>query len=197
MYSFEIPGLGRASARGRWEPLDDGISARADANTDHFLPPSGEGGTLNSATLLAAAPAGDFVFSARVEVEFASAFDAGTLFLHFDPKRWAKLCFEATPQVAPSVVSVVTRELSDDANGPWPGGTSVYLRISRIGQAYAFHSSPDGAEWEFLRFFQLGRPGEEAQLGFTAQSPTGAGCDVRFTEISFRHETLPDLRDGS
>src|SRR5690625_6855998 len=79
-----------------------GFAARADERTDHFLPPTGEEGNLTSATLLAPAPEGDFIFSARVEVEFAAAFDAGTLLLFFDSARWAKLCFEATPEVSPS-----------------------------------------------------------------------------------------------
>jgi len=194
---LEISGLGRANAHGQWEGMAGGFAARADERTDHFLPPTGEEGNLTSATLLAPAPEGDFIFSARVEVEFAAAFDAGTLLLFFDSARWAKLCFEATPEVSPSVVSVVTRDRSDDANSSYPARPSVYLRIARIGEAYAFHSSADGGTWEFVRFFQLGDPGQIPQLGFSAQSPTGPGCHVRFTEVSFRRETLPDLRNGS
>jgi hypothetical protein len=34
-------------------------------------------------------------------------------------------------------------------------------------------------------------------VGFLAQSPTGEGCPVRFSDIRFDEVALTDLRDGS
>ena len=95
------------------------------------------------------------------------------------------------------VVSVVTRGVSDDANGPVIDGTTVWLRLSRLGATYAFHHSLDGKRWHFTRLFVLRGQRADAAIGFLAQSPTGEACDVRFEDVSFRPATLADVRDGS
>lgn len=59
---------------------------------------------------------GDFLFSARVAAGFGTDFDAAALLVWFGGDRWAKLCFEFSPQRRPMVVSVVTQGRSDDAN---------------------------------------------------------------------------------
>ena len=165
----------------------------AGARSDFFVRPDGSG-------VVATAPAdvapvdGDFVLSARVEVAFAATFDAGALFLWGDERRWAKLAFERSPQGERMVVSVVTRDRSDDCNSAVVDGDHVWLRVARMGEAYAFHSSLDGRAWDFVRHFHL--PGD-VQVGFEAQSPTGAGCEATFTSIRFEQRTLADLRDGS
>jgi hypothetical protein len=184
----------------RWlaEPVastQDGatLTIEAGPRTDMFVSPQGDPPALNAPALLSAIQ-GDFTLSARVQVAFAASFDAGALLLYGDESRWAKLCFELSPQREPMVVSVVTRGLSDDANGLVIDGDTVWLRVARIGSAYAFHSSLDGETWSFARHFALDG---ELEVGFEAQSPTGEGCAVRFDEIRFDERTLADLRDGS
>lgn len=83
------------------------------------------------------------------------------------------------------VVSVVTRGLSDDANGYSVDGNRVWLRISRMGGAMAFHASRDGQWWDLIRHFALDA-GEAPLVGFVAQAPTGEGCEVRLDGIRFR-----------
>jgi len=182
------------------EPLDssvDGDTARivAGPQTDWFVAPAG-GDAKASAPALVGPASGDFLLSARVEVEFAASFDAGALMLWKDERTWAKLCFEYSPQGQPMVVSVVTRDLSDDCNSVVVDGNAVWLRIARIGKAYAFHASADGGAWSFVRHFALAS-GEELEVGLEAQSPTGEGCAVRFSDIRFSAARLADLRDGS
>src|SRR5437764_9627418 len=99
-----------------------------------------------------------------------------------DDRTWAKLCFEYSPQGEPMVVSVVTRGVSDDCNSVVVKGDAVWLRIARIGKAYAFHASMDGSSWSFVRHFALGSD-EDPEVGLEAQSPVGEGCTVRFPEI--------------
>ena len=95
------------------------------------------------------------------------------------------------------VVSVVTRDRSDDANAFVLAGTdTVWLRIARLGPAYAFHASLDGSYWQFVRHFTLG-PASGGRIGFEAQSPTGAGCTTWFDQIAYRSGRLAQLRDGS
>jgi regulation of enolase protein 1 (concanavalin A-like superfamily) len=93
------------------------------------------------------------------------------------------------------IVSVVTRGRSDDANGYIVDGPSVWLRVARVGAAYACHASLDGARWDFVRHFRLAGPA--AAIGFEVQSPMGEGCRSTFTDIAFQTTTLADLRDGS
>ena len=75
-------------------------------------------------------------------------------------------------------------------------GTDVWLRISRVGQAFAFHASRDGQHCDFVRVFSLGDTGD-VQIGFAAQSPTGDGCDARFSGVHFSSQTLGNLRNGT
>jgi len=163
--------------------------------TDWFVPPAGTEPILNAPALLGSY-GGDFVLSARVEVDFEQTFDAGVLALWQDGTTWAKLCFEYSPQGHPMVVSVVTRGVSDDCNSMVVAGTSVWLRIAHIGRAYAFHASTDGASWQFVRHFAFG-DGTALSVGFEVQSPLGEGCTARFTNVGFSPTTLAYLRDGS
>jgi regulation of enolase protein 1 (concanavalin A-like superfamily) len=172
------------------------LAVRAPASTDMFVDPSGtEAPVLNAPRLLGVPPDEDFQLAARVTVGFGHTFDAGVLLVWSDERTWAKLCFERSPQGRPIAVSVVTRGSSDDANGFTVDGDQLWLRASRLGGAWVFHASTDGAFWHFVRYFTLGALGE-VSVGFEAQSPTGAGCEVTFDQISYRPERLADLRTG-
>jgi uncharacterized protein len=192
------------SQDGVWHPDEPAgaVIANAPAHTDLYINPGGDGSgdaesMLNGATLLGTPPAGDFQFSARVSVGFEAQFDAGVLLLWIDERHWAKFCFEFSPDSEPMVVSVVTREHSDDANAFVLPDPSVWLRISRIDRVYAFHASTDSETWRLIRVFTLGDELDDHMIGFEAQSPTGDGCVVTFDRVRFTSERLADLRDGS
>jgi regulation of enolase protein 1 (concanavalin A-like superfamily) len=178
-----------------WSAGGDGaLTIVAGPRTDMFVSPQGDEPTLNAPRLLFA-PAGDFMLSARVAVEFVSTFDAGVLLLYAGERSWAKLCFEYSPQRQPMVVSVVTQGFSDDANAFVADGTEVRLRVARLGRAFAFHASTDGKFWQLIRHFTLDSHASVA-AGFEAQSPLGEGCTARFTEIVYAPGRLGDLRSG-
>jgi hypothetical protein len=181
---------------GAGESTTDGerLTIAAPARSDWFVPPGGGSPTGNAPALVGDID-GDYLLSARVEVEFRSTFDAGSLVVFAAPDTWAKLAFEYSPQRKPMVVSVVTRERSDDANAFVVEGESIWLRIAKLGTAYAFHASTDGTRWELVRHFTLGD--DMTALGFEAQSPLGEGCIATFDRIAFSAERLRDLRDGS
>jgi len=174
--------------------LNDGVlSAVAVPGTDIFIDPTAKSRKLSAARALAPLPDGDWRFSARVRVGFRDTFDAGVLLLWADDAHWAKLCFERSPSGTPMVVSVVCRDVADDANA-WPvDGDAVWLRISRVEGAYAFHASANGTHWDFVRHFTL----PAAQLGFVVQAPTGGECSAVFDDVRFATGGLADLRDGS
>jgi uncharacterized protein len=178
------------------------VIANAPAHTDLYINPGGATSgdaesMLNAATLLGTLPAGDFQFSVRVSVDFSAQYDAGVMLLWIDERHWAKFCFEFSPAAEPMVVSVVTREQSDDANAFVVDDHSVWMRVSRVDHVYAFHASTDQATWRLIRVFTLGEMLDGHLIGFEAQSPTGDGCQVTFDQIRFVPERLVNLRDGS
>jgi uncharacterized protein len=185
-----------AAAPASWS-LAEGpaLTIAAGAETDMFIDPQGSATTLNAPRLLGDLT-GDFLLSARVTVDFAATYDAGVLLLYAGERTWAKLCFEFSPQRQPMVVSVVTRGLSDDCNSFVVDSNQVWLRVARLGQAFAFHAATDGASWQFVRHFSLDVAGPIA-AGFVTQSPTGAGCSATFDHIQFAAQRLGDLRNGS
>ncbi|HML23771.1 MAG TPA: DUF1349 domain-containing protein [Aggregatilinea sp.] len=175
---------------------DDSLSITAGANTNWFIDPAGsERVASNGPAAVFAPPVGDFLLSARVTVNFGATFDAGVLLLYERDDLWTKLCFEYSPQHEPMIVSVVTRGFSDDCNSVVIDGSSVYMRVARIGSAFALHYSLDGKYWNMVRYFTMGAV-DNLRIGFLAQSPTGESCTVVFSEIAYRAESLKDLRSG-
>lgn len=172
----------------------DELEMVAGPETDLFCDPRTGTPVSNAPRLLVPLKA-EAVLQARVSVEFQATFDAGVLVLWADAAHWAKLCFEQAPDERPMVVSVVNRGVSDDSNAFVVEEAGIYLRVARLGTAYAFHASPDGRRWSLIRYFSLG-PVEKVQVGFSAQSPQGASCRVRFSEIAFEERTLEDIRSG-
>jgi regulation of enolase protein 1 (concanavalin A-like superfamily) len=186
----------------RWEKLpahwsvisQESLTITAGAKTDLFINPQGAPPVL-SAPRLHGALAGDFQLSTYLTVDFDSAFDAGALLIWRDESNWAKLCFEYSPDRQPMIVSVVTHGTSDDANGFVVATNRVWLRVGRLGSAFAFHASLDGRRWELIRHFAFDS-GETPGVGFLAQSPTGTSCTATFDEIRFAPERQRNLRSG-
>jgi regulation of enolase protein 1 (concanavalin A-like superfamily) len=173
---------------------DGALAITAGPRTEMFVNPAGTDVTLNTPRLVFA-PEGDFMLSARVTVEFGATYDAGVLLFYAGERTWGKLCFEYSPQGQPMVVSVVTQGFSDDANAYVVAGNQVFLRIARLGRAFAFHASEDGRFWNFIRHFTLD-PQTQILAGFVAQSPTGPGCTATFADIAYTPKRLADLRSG-
>jgi len=178
-----------------WAAEGSALTVTAGPRTDWFVDPGGVVPTLNAPALIGDVD-GNFILSALVEVDFEGTFDAGALVLWHDESRWAKLCFEYSPQQEPMVVSMVTRGFSDDCNSMVVASKAVWLRIAHIGSANAFHASTDGIRWQLVRHFTLGEAGG-LSVGFESQSPLGQGCTTKFTGIAFSPSTLAELRDGS
>jgi regulation of enolase protein 1 (concanavalin A-like superfamily) len=190
----EIQWQGRPVA---WDLQPQGVlEILSGRKSDLFIDPAS--GTVNASAPAAvfAPPDECFLLAAKVKVAFASTFDAGVLLMHVRQDLWAKLCFELSPQAAPTIVSVATRGVSDDCNSTVVQGDSVYLRIAQGARSTAFHFSLDGRCWQLVRSFSLGSA-DGLRIGFSSQSPTGAGCRASFSEITYEPRTLRDIRDGT
>lgn len=174
---------------------DDGLAITAGACTDLFVNPNRTAEALDAPHLLASAQ-GDFLLSARVRVDLLAPHDAGGLLVWHNDRAWAKLGLELSAQREGELVSVVTRGASDRASGFVVPGEHVWLRVARVGSAYAFHASLDGAYWRLIRHFAL-YASDSPSYGFFAQSPTGEGCAATFDRIAFESRRLGALLDGS
>jgi regulation of enolase protein 1 (concanavalin A-like superfamily) len=174
---------------------DEWLRIKAGPRTDWFVDPSAQNEPVANGPALVGRAEGDYTLGARVTVDFEATFDAGALMLYAGERRWAKLCFELSPDRRPMVVSVVTRGDSDDCNSFAADDASIWLRVAKMGRAFAFHASSDGLRWELVRHFSLGGSAEP-EIGFEAQSPTGHGCAATFDEIRFDPRLLDDLRGG-
>ena len=174
------------------------LEVRAAAGTDWTNDALG-GPAQHAAALLGFEAPGRFALSARAGVASAprTTFDAAALAIWGDRDHWAKICFEYSPHGEAMVVSVVTNVWSDDCNSTVVVDAHVHLRVSRVSdRAWAFHSSPDGQHWDFVRLFRLEWDGP-VQVGFLAQAPQGDTCVATFDAIAFSADPPADLRDGS
>jgi uncharacterized protein len=166
----------------------------AGPHTDLFRPPSGDPPTLDAPALLTRPHDGAFLLSAFVEADLEATFDAGALVVWHDETTWAKLAVERSPAGQPTIVSVVTRDRSDDCNSAILTDAVAHLRVARMGEAFAFHVESAGT-WHLIRHFAL--TAHRVRVGFLAQSPTGEGCTARFRDIRLETRRLGDVRDGT
>lgn len=167
------------------------LTISSNAKTDWFVDPF-DGTVAKTAPILLFSPGSDYVLSTRVKVQFATKWDAGALMLWGDDRHWAKLSFEFSPDQKPTLVTVVTRGLSDDCNSLSIAGDSVYLRIAKSGNTYVFYFATDGQTWQILRTFSLDT-GLPVRVGFESQSPAGSGAVAKFSAISYDPHRISNI----
>ena len=159
------------------------LTISSNPKTDWFVDPF-DGTVAKTAPILLFTPGPDYVLSARVTVQFTTKWDAGALMLWGDDHHWAKLSYEFSPDQKPTLVTVVTRGLSDDCNSLSLAGDSVYLRIAKSGNTYVFYFAIDGKNWQILRTFSLDTD-LPIRAGFESQSPEGSGAVAKFSAITY------------
>ena len=179
----------------RWVPLPGGgIRVAVPAGTDYFRDPAGEKAKDNGPYLWRDVT-GDFVARLHVRPTFAGRYDAGGVLVRHEEGQWAKLCFESTNFGTTAVISVVTRDLSDDANGVDLMASDVWLQFCRAGDVVGMQYALDGKNWRKVRRFHLPWP-RTVRVGLLAQSPEDAGTTVDFLWFSVESRTVADTRTG-
>lgn len=175
-----------------------GVVLTAEAGADMFFDPAGKPPPADAERFVAKVE-GDFLFSAFVSPVFTSDFDSGVLLGYVDSLNWFKICAELDRAGVTRVVSVVTRGgVSDDCDSSPVDSGGVFLRIARLGETFALHSSNDGETWSMVRYFALGSPTPRViKIGILAQSPAGDGTTSSFSRVSYSADTLREVRDGS
>lgn len=178
-------------------PLDyrltrEGISITAAARTDRYVWSGGGHAPDNAPRLVFTTGDREFVFSAAVSHKFASKYDAGGLYVEADPQHWFKFAFERDYTGAHRIVSVVTNEFSDDANSIEVAADTAFLRIARLGDAFALYASQPGADWFLVRIFRFPHNGP-IKAGLIVQCPEGQGASVAFSAIKYSATRLKDI----
>lgn len=178
-----------------WRLENEALLIQAGAATDLFIDPRSEYDKSN-APRLAFAPDDVYTIQAKVKVDFQADYDAGAFIVWANERHWAKFAFEFSPQKQPTLVSVVTHDVSDDCNSLVMDENKVYLRVAKLVGAYAFHASVDGRTWHLIRYFSSATL-ENATVNFSAQSPMGEGCTAVFSEIGYTAVLLENIRNGT
>jgi regulation of enolase protein 1 (concanavalin A-like superfamily) len=133
----------------------------------------------------------DFVLTASIEHGFENKWDGGAIVLKQDSLNWIKFCFEKDYTGARRVVSVVTKNISDDCNSVEIPGNKVFYKVAKAGNVITLYYSLNGQTWFLVRHLQFETTGP-LQVGFLAQSPTGKSCKVTFAQITYTVKKIKD-----
>jgi uncharacterized protein len=173
---------------------DNKLTIVAGEKTDMFRDPNVTYNTDNAPKLLFH-PDANFILTASIEHPFASKWDGGALVLKNDSLNWIKFCFEKDYTGAHRVVSVVTKDISDDCNSVEVIANKVFYKLAKADNVITLYYSLDGLGWFLVRHFQFDvKPG--FAIGFLAQSPTGKECRVTFADIVYQAKKITDPYTG-
>jgi len=126
----------------------------AGEKTDMFRDPNVTYNTDNAPKLLFR-PDNDFILIASIEHSFSSKWDGGAIVLKQDSLNWIKFCFEKDYTGAKRVVSVVTKNISDDCNSVEIKTNKVYYKLAKAGNVITLYYSLEGKKWFLIRHLQL------------------------------------------
>jgi regulation of enolase protein 1 (concanavalin A-like superfamily) len=184
-----------------WEnsPLEfsqrnDDIVITAGEKTDMFRDPNVTYNTDNAPKLLFEGD-DNFVLTASIEHAFTNKWDGGAIVIMEDSLHWIKFCFEKDYTGAKRVVSVVTRDISDDCNSEEINTKKVFYKVAKADNVITLYSSGDGRKWFLVRHLQFDTK-KGFKLGFLAQSPTGSRCEVKFSDIDYKSVKIKDPYAG-
>ncbi len=162
----------------------------AGETTDMFRDPNVTYNTDNAPKLLFK-PDDNFILIAAIEHGFLSKWDGGAIVLKQDSLNWIKFCFEKDYTGARRVVSVVTKNISDDCNSVEIKSNKVFYKIAKADNVITLYYSTDAIKWFLIRHLQFDTA-RDFQVGFLAQSPTGKSCTVKFSNIKYVAKKIKD-----
>ena len=140
-------------------------------------------------------PDSDFVLTASIEHAFTSKWDGGAIVIKQDSLNWIKFCFEKDYTGARRVVSVVTKNISDDCNSVEIKSNKVFYKIAKADNVITLYYSTEGTKWFLIRHLQFDTTAG-FKVGFLAQSPTGEKCQVKFSNITYQAKKIKDPYAG-
>ena len=162
----------------------------AGPKTDMFRDPNATYNTDNAPKLLFKAD-NNFVLSTAIQHSFLNKWDGGAIVLMQDSLNWIKFCFEKDYTGAKRVVSVVTKDISDDCNSVEIKGNRVFYKMAKAENVITLYYSVDNKKWFLVRHLQFNNT-KDFKIGFLAQSPTGNKCEVKFSNIHYLTKKIKD-----
>ena len=122
---------------------------------------------------------GNFAVTVKVSGAYRDLYDQAGLMLRLDERHWMKCGIEYVNGVQ-HVSAVVTNDFSDWSVVPVPDNPpSIWLRVTRQGDAVEVHYSFDGQQYTLLRLAYL-PPSAGIDAGIMCASPDGGGFTVTF-----------------
>lgn len=171
------------------------LKAVAEKGTDFFTNPEDNKQTA-TAPFLFQEVNGDFVARAQVRPDFTSMWNAVALMVHIDDDNWIKFAFENSDATGKSIVSVVTKNVSDDANGVILNEQDqVWLKIVRKDSIYSMLWSKNGNDFKMGRLSTL-PSADPIKVGIEFQCPVGDSAMHQIDYFEIEKITVQDLRKG-
>lgn len=170
------------------------LTIMAGEKTDMFRDPNVTYNTDNAPKLLFQ-PASNFVLKTSIQHSFLNKWDGGAIVLIEDSLNWVKFCFEKDYTGAKRVVSVVTKDISDDCNSIEVSSNTIFYKLAKADNVITLYASKDGKKWLLVRHLQFNNK-KPIKVGFLAQSPTGKNCKVTFSNIRYQEIKISDPYSG-
>lgn len=136
-----------------------------------------------------------FTFSMKVSPTHLIKYDAGMAFLYVNDSEWLKFAFEVDERMIGRIVTVKTKQFSDDNNHDAISSKSVYLKISSDTKVVGFYYSVDAKTWQLVRVFKNEYP-QNLKIGIGSQSPAGKGNKATFSDFKWVESSVKDFRMG-
>ena len=172
---------------------NNSLSITAGAKSDYFNDPSSNSINAN-APFLYKEISGDFVATALLKPDFNDMWNALSLMMHINDRNWIKFAFENSDATSKSIVTVVTRNVSDDANGVILNEIDmVWLKLARRKNNYSLHWSVDGKEYKMARLSAMPHS-DTVKIGIEAQCPVGEHAKHKVLYFSIEKKSVGDLR---
>lgn len=173
---------------------DHSLKVSVDKGTDFFNNPE-DRSVVGSAPLLYKEVEGDFVAKALVQPDFSAQWNAVSMMVYLDSLHWIKFAFENSDATGPSIVTVVTKETSDDANGVVLNNEKmIWLAIARNDHIYSMHWSFDGENFKMARLTAM-KDQPTVKIGLEMQSPVGDHATHLIHYFEIEEKTVNNLRN--
>lgn len=193
IHSNNMKGLKWLNMPDEYSVSDNSVSITAGPKTDYFNDPSANSVNAN-APFLYKEISGDFVATALLKPDFSEMWNAMSLMLYINNRNWIKFAFENSDATGKSIVTVVTRDVSDDANGVILNEVDmVWLKLARKNDNYSMHWSIDGIDYKMARLSAMPQS-DTVKIGIEAQCPVGEKASHKVLFFSVKEETLENLR---
>jgi uncharacterized protein len=162
--------------------------------TDFFADPQ-DSTSIATAPFVYEEVVGDFVAKAYVRPDFGGTWNAVSLMAMQDRDHWVKFAFEESDATGPSIVTVVTRGVSDDANGAFfRQSRALWLKLVRKGNAYAMHWSQDDKHYYMARLAAM-PAADTVRIGVSFQCPVDSTANHDLIYYGLENKTVEDLRN--